>query len=85
MVDGTIDKSFGCGPFEKHLKNKNINDWILNQYRQSCGVELPGTVNPVVLEIKVKEIVRNFNQVLLESLVPEDVLHAKIEAHNLTF
>ena len=29
MVDGTIDKSFGCVPFEKHLKNKNIDDWIL--------------------------------------------------------
>jgi hypothetical protein len=29
MVDGTVDKSFGCVPFEKHLKNKYIDDWIL--------------------------------------------------------
>ncbi|KAL5345014.1 hypothetical protein ACLOAV_009967 [Pseudogymnoascus australis] len=35
--------------------------------------------------VKVEEIVRNFNQALLESLVPEDVLRAKIEARNLTF
>ncbi|KFY29107.1 hypothetical protein V491_00184 [Pseudogymnoascus sp. VKM F-3775] len=102
MVDGTIDKSF-LVPFEKHSKNKNIDDWILNQYRQSRGTELPGTVNPVVLEslfrqqsarwgplaeqhiVKVEEIVRNFNQAVLESLIPEDALRAKIEAHNLTF
>ncbi|KFY67375.1 hypothetical protein V496_01566 [Pseudogymnoascus sp. VKM F-4515 (FW-2607)] len=103
MIDGTVDKSFGCVPFEKHLRNKNIDDWILNQYRQSRGAELPGTVNPVVLQslfrqqsarweslaeqhvVKVEEIVRNFNQALLENLVPEDVLRAKIEARNLTF
>ncbi|KFX93332.1 hypothetical protein O988_06868 [Pseudogymnoascus sp. VKM F-3808] len=103
MVDGTVDKSFGCVPFDKHLKIKNIDNWILKQYRQSRGAELPGTVNPVVLEslfrqqsarwgplaeqhvVNVEEIVCNFNQALLESLVSEDVLRANIEARNLTF
>ncbi|KFY88242.1 hypothetical protein V498_06867 [Pseudogymnoascus sp. VKM F-4517 (FW-2822)] len=103
MVDGTVDKSFGCVPLEKHMRNKDIENWILEQYRQSRGAELPGTVNPSVLEslfrqqsarwgplaeqhiVKVEEIVRNFNQAVLESLVPEDVLRAKIEARNLTF
>lgn len=35
--------------------------------------------------VKVEEIVRNFNQALLESLVAEDVLRAKIGARNLIF
>ncbi|KFY50419.1 hypothetical protein V495_00273 [Pseudogymnoascus sp. VKM F-4514 (FW-929)] len=102
MVDGTVDLSFGPVPFEKHTRNKNIDNWILEQYRQSRGAELPGTVNPGVLEslfrqqsarwgplaeqhiVKVEEIVRNFNQAVLESLVPEDVLRAKIEARRKT-
>ncbi|KFY46965.1 hypothetical protein V494_00258 [Pseudogymnoascus sp. VKM F-4513 (FW-928)] len=50
MVDGTVDESFGCVPFEKRRKSNNINNWILEQYRQSRGAELPGTVNPVVLQ-----------------------------------
>ena len=48
MVDGTVDKSFTSGPLQKGLNN--IDDWILDQYRQSRGAELPGTVNPAVLE-----------------------------------
>lgn len=45
LVDGTVDKSF-----HRAKSEENIYDWIRNLYRQSRGTELPGTVNPVVLE-----------------------------------
>lgn len=45
-VEGTIDKEFARSSGDKG----NILDWIRETYRDSRGAELPGTVNPVVLE-----------------------------------
>lgn len=98
LVNGKIDESF-----ERGIIEDDIYDWIRRQYRESRGAELPGTVNPTLLEslfrqqsakweplaedhlAAVESIVRNFNQALLASLIPEDALRSKIEARNLIF
>jgi len=45
LVDGSVDKCYSRGKDEE-----NIYDWIRDLYRESRGAELPGTVNPAVLE-----------------------------------
>ncbi|KAH8431366.1 uncharacterized protein LDX57_009024 [Aspergillus melleus] len=45
-VSGDIDTSFHRITGDQ----QNIYDWIRNLYRDSRGAELPGTVNPAVLE-----------------------------------
>lgn len=45
-VDDTVDSNYRA-----HLKNdESIYTWIRQRYRESRGSELPGTVNPTVLE-----------------------------------
>ncbi|KAL3482061.1 P-loop containing nucleoside triphosphate hydrolase protein [Aspergillus californicus] len=48
IVQGVVDDEF-CRP-PTGGDDENIYDWIRMLYRDSRGVELPGTVNPVVLE-----------------------------------
>jgi hypothetical protein len=45
-VEGTADKEY----FRSGSASGNILHWIRELYRDSRGAELPGTVNPVVLE-----------------------------------
>lgn len=45
-VQGEIDKEFA----RKKNDKENVLDWIRSTYRESRGAELPGTVNPAVLE-----------------------------------
>lgn len=45
LINGEIDKEFAHATSED-----NIYDWIRTRYRESRGAELPGTVNPTVLE-----------------------------------
>ena len=45
-VNGTLDVEF----FRSGGDKENIMDWIRGTYRESRGAELPGTVNPRVLE-----------------------------------
>lgn len=45
LVDGNLDEAYHCSNSED-----NIYDWIRELYRESRGPELPGTVNPAVLE-----------------------------------
>ena len=45
-VDGTIDGDY----VRSGGDNENIIDWIRNTYRDERGTELPGLVNPTVIE-----------------------------------
>ncbi|KAF4207309.1 hypothetical protein CNMCM8927_003583 [Aspergillus lentulus] len=45
---------------------ENIYDWIRKLYRDSRGVELPGTVNPAVLENMFRQQSAPWNQLALE-------------------
>lgn len=45
-VEGTIDPEFARSKGDR----EDIVEWIRDLYRDSRGAELPGTVNPVVLE-----------------------------------
>ena len=46
MVNDEVDKEF----VNLHSRTEDIYDWIRQVYRESRGSELPGTVNPIVLE-----------------------------------
>lgn len=46
--------------------DENIYDWIRRLYRDSRGVELPGTVNPAVLENMFRQQSAPWNQLALE-------------------
>jgi hypothetical protein len=104
LVDGTVDESFKRDASDKRAKAEgSIYDWIRELYRESRGAELPGTVNPAVLErlfrqqsaqwdpiaqkhsSKVEEIIRGFNQTLLEEIVPDESLRARMEERILRF
>ncbi|KAH8711987.1 Dynamin central domain-containing protein, partial [Phaeosphaeriaceae sp. PMI808] len=45
-VEDSIDQDFA----RSSVSNDDIYGWIKDNYRHSRGVELPGTVNPIVLE-----------------------------------
>ena len=49
-VDGGIDKDFSRYSTVAAKDEEDIYEWIREVYRDSRGVELPGTVNPAVLE-----------------------------------
>lgn len=99
QVDCTVDQSI-----KRRMKpEESIYDWIRGLYREARGAELPGTVNPAVLEnlfrqqsvrweslarghiAAVELIIQEFNQVLLEGLIPEDSIRTKIQVRNMMF
>jgi hypothetical protein len=66
-VDGKVDQEYA----RAGSANESILDWIRELYRDSRGAELPGTVNPVVLENMFRQQSRlweNIAQIYLEKV-----------------
>lgn len=50
MIDSSVDVSY-----KRNNAEENIYDWIRSLYRESRGAELPGTVNPAILETMFRQ------------------------------
>jgi hypothetical protein len=61
-VKNEVDQEFS----RNSGSDENIYDWIRRLYRDSRGVELPGTVNPAVLENMFRQQSAPWNQLALE-------------------
>ncbi|KAJ6090432.1 P-loop containing nucleoside triphosphate hydrolase protein [Penicillium sp. IBT 16267x] len=93
-IQGKIDSDFK----RQEQETENIYDWIRRYYIDSRGPELPGVVNPVVIENMfrqqsspweslgnmyintITEKVRDFNNHVLELIVPDDEVRANLRA-----
>ncbi|KAH8807237.1 P-loop containing nucleoside triphosphate hydrolase protein [Xylogone sp. PMI_703] len=51
-IDGSVDEAYKKGVSEE---GQNIYDWIRERHRESRGTELPGTLNPRILERLFRE------------------------------
>ncbi len=60
LVDGEIDREFAT--FVRK-DEENIYHWIRRVYRESRGSELPGTVNPTVLENMFRQKSKKWNEI----------------------
>ena len=60
LVDGEIDKEFA--PFLRK-DEENIYVWIRRVYRESRGSELPGTVNPTLLENMFRQQSKKWSEI----------------------
>lgn len=60
LVDGEINREFA--PFVRK-DEENIYSWIRRVYRESRGSELPGTVNPTVLENMFRQQSEKWNEI----------------------
>lgn len=63
LVDGGVDEEFS----RPHRGDEeNIYDWIRRVYLESRGSELPGTVNPTVLENMFRQQSKQWNDIAIK-------------------
>jgi len=65
-IDGTVDDEYGRDFQETEAQD--INTWIRTIYLESRGAELPGTVNPAVLENMFRQQTVNWETIAVEHL-----------------
>ncbi|KAH9827234.1 P-loop containing nucleoside triphosphate hydrolase protein, partial [Teratosphaeria destructans] len=73
-VDDTVDEEYGQGQ-----EKENIYTWIRQQYRESRGAELPGTVNPTVLESLFRRQAGPWKQIAQDHL---NAIYAMVSSYN---
>ena len=61
-IDGSLDKEYVNG------SNRGIRKWIRKRYQDSRGAELPGTVNPSVMERLFREQSKSWELIATEFL-----------------
>ena len=68
-VDDNIDSDY-----DRNAKEESIYEWIKKHYRDSRGPELPGTVNPLVLETLFRQQAKKWRQISEKHLASIDVI-----------
>ena len=64
LVNDEVDKEF----VSSYTNSENIYDWIRQVYRESRGSELPGTVNPTVLENMFRQQSKKWNDIATQHI-----------------
>lgn len=77
-ADNSADLDYAHGP-EHHIAD--IYEWIRQRYRESRGAELPGTVNPSVLESLFRQQTAQWNTIATRHLATVDHIVSQFNAH----